>query len=344
MRTGRLIVVFAAISLAACSFDSGGLSSDDDDDTIADARVRDGAGPADDAGDGSSPPIDAFVPDAPPPDAPPPPDEDDDGVPDIDDNCVEVDNADQHDEDDDDIGDVCDNCPHISNPLQTNTGEEDAGIDADGVGDDCDPFPDLGGDTIVYFQGFQGIPTGWVLGGGANTWQVVDDALVQNSTAIDEKIFYYEDETYATAVVDVGITVTSVPIAASEDDDVRSVGVVMAFEAGNDLGFGYLCSLRDSATDLTFLNRLRITRLDDSTSAVIGSTNFGAELLNGNYIIRTYRDEQAQNETCSAAGGVPPQVRTINADVSAYPAGAIGVRTNTVAASFTYVVVFQTTP
>ena len=67
-------------------------------------------------------------------------DTDDDGVPDIRDNCPETPNPDQRDTDGDGVGDACDNCVDRSNPDQ-------ADADSDGVGDVCDncvttPNPD----------------------------------------------------------------------------------------------------------------------------------------------------------------------------------------------------------
>jgi len=61
-------------------------------------------------------------------------DSDGDGVPDSEDNCPTVANADQADADGDGIGDACDNCPMVSNPDQSD-------IDHDGFGDACDPVP-----------------------------------------------------------------------------------------------------------------------------------------------------------------------------------------------------------
>ena len=80
-------------------------------------------------------------------------DQDDDGVPDVDDNCPVVPNADQVDQDVDGFGDVCDtdldgdglengidNCPFFANPDQ-------ADLDGDGVGDACDT--DTDGDAVL---------------------------------------------------------------------------------------------------------------------------------------------------------------------------------------------------
>ena len=58
-------------------------------------------------------------------------DQDGDGLPDGDDNCPSVANADQADGDGDGVGDVCDNCPATANADQTDG-------DADGTGDVCE--------------------------------------------------------------------------------------------------------------------------------------------------------------------------------------------------------------
>ncbi len=78
-------------------------------------------------------------------------DDDNDGIPDVSDNCPLVANPDQADTDGDGLGDVCDpdddndgiadfedNCPKVANP-----GQEDA--DGDGVGDACDDDEDNDG-------------------------------------------------------------------------------------------------------------------------------------------------------------------------------------------------------
>jgi len=64
-----------------------------------------------------------------------PADEDNDGIADIEDNCINDYNSGQNDVDLDGIGDVCDNCPDEYNPDQ----DDD---DRDFVGDECDLCPD----------------------------------------------------------------------------------------------------------------------------------------------------------------------------------------------------------
>ncbi|MHC4310026.1 MAG: S8 family serine peptidase, partial [Planctomycetota bacterium] len=67
-------------------------------------------------------------------------DSDNDGVPDVDDNCPEKPNPEQKDTDEDRIGDDCDNCPEKFNPDQKDS-------NGNGIGDVCDPLCDLPGDT-----------------------------------------------------------------------------------------------------------------------------------------------------------------------------------------------------
>ncbi|MBZ5637377.1 MAG: thrombospondin type 3 repeat-containing protein [Acidobacteriia bacterium] len=65
-------------------------------------------------------------------------DGDQDGVPDVLDNCPKVANAAQLDADGDGHGDACDNCPAVYNPDQSD-------IDGDGIGDVCDSDMDNDG-------------------------------------------------------------------------------------------------------------------------------------------------------------------------------------------------------
>jgi hypothetical protein len=66
-------------------------------------------------------------------------DNDNDGIPNEKDNCINDSNKDQRDSDNDKIGDVCDNCPQINNTLQKDK-------DKDGIGDACDSCDDRDSD------------------------------------------------------------------------------------------------------------------------------------------------------------------------------------------------------
>ncbi len=63
-----------------------------------------------------------------------PPDRDLDGVPDFEDNCVDIPNPLQENTDTDTLGNECDNCPDVANEDQTDT-------DLNGLGDKCDNPP-----------------------------------------------------------------------------------------------------------------------------------------------------------------------------------------------------------
>lgn len=76
-------------------------------------------------------------------------DSDGDGVPDLGDNCPNHANRFQTDVDKDTIGDRCDNCP-----LLVNTTQHDVG-DMDGIGDVCDPNPQMPGDCLQLFDSFR---------------------------------------------------------------------------------------------------------------------------------------------------------------------------------------------
>jgi hypothetical protein len=58
-------------------------------------------------------------------------DSDNDGIPDDEDNCLNIPNTDQANNDNDSHGDACDNCPNVDNEDQTDS-------DEDGIGNACD--------------------------------------------------------------------------------------------------------------------------------------------------------------------------------------------------------------
>ena len=67
---------------------------------------------------------------------------DNDGILNVNDNCIEIPNSNQADSDGDGIGDVCDNCPNVNNP-----GQEDE--NGNFIGDPCDIGEDTDNDGVV---------------------------------------------------------------------------------------------------------------------------------------------------------------------------------------------------
>jgi hypothetical protein len=95
------------------------------------------------------------------------PDKDNDGVPDMMDNCPDDPNPDQANEDGDKFGDACDPCPPFKN-------DNPSDPDKDGVADICDPNPMQSGDRIELFEGFHhGIP-GWTR---TANWTATGDSI-----------------------------------------------------------------------------------------------------------------------------------------------------------------------
>ncbi len=155
-------VAGVALSAIGCSFQGSTASNDGDagaDDVSDDSST--------DTGDAVDPPDAPDAGDT--PDASPLVDTDGDGLVDSQDNCVEIQNADQRDHEADGLGDVCDPCPHLPG--------SNADADADGIGDACDPRPGIE-DRFVAFYGFYPGDTlaGWTQAG---TWSISAEGYLQ---------------------------------------------------------------------------------------------------------------------------------------------------------------------
>jgi hypothetical protein len=305
--------------IAACSFDSGGVSIGDDDQAAIDAtQAIDGTPGAPDA---NVVPPDANLPDG-----------DSDGVPDATDNCPGAANADQANEDGDTHGDVCDNCPHVPNADQANA-------DADGVGDSCDPHPGPG-DAIVLFDGFNGATraAAWTVAGGADTWTVSGGKMHQSATTREEKVLYYNGLPLTTPTIDVLMTATNIPPSTDANDNFRTISVVNELQAGGGGGFtARLAAVEDKILSASFAYVM--TMADGGTD--YGNFNYtNGALATTPYFLRTTVDAAQQTVSVLFTGG-----GGTTADQGAIPAGgAIGLRTVNVAADYDYIVVMTYTP
>ncbi len=154
-----------------------------------------------------------------------------------------------HDEDGDAFDDACDACPQRfdsqGDELEAANGEQ-----PDGVGDACDPNPTIGGDRLVFFDGFGGaLASGWISTSG--TWIVENDGLRQT-----ELVGSHSMTRNDVAVQDVFVESSLVFDTFGVDDP--SAGVLGRYDDGD----AYACLLFDTPapTQATggaiYLNRL----------------------------------------------------------------------------------------
>ncbi len=155
-------------------------------------------------------------------------DTDNDGKPDILDNCPDDANPMQSDVDRDGKGDVCDNCPLIANP-----GQEDVG-DLDGIGDRCDPNPHgTTKDCLLLFDAFSDA------GAFSTHWSVTPDPGLVTATAGRVTIAATPSRV-AVYSKDVTAGVNSVQLlAVKEDFEVGEAGIAAAGDTS--LKAGYMC-------------------------------------------------------------------------------------------------------
>jgi hypothetical protein len=180
-------------------------------------------------------------------------DRDGDGIPNADDNCVDLHNLDQSDIDGDGVGDACDLCPE----LHTLTDHDE---DKDGVGDECDSCPgqadpeqaDVDGDgvgdvceffdeqpltlptTLVDFDAFVSLDPSWMMSGVPWSWMMsgvpwqpagVDAITVTGETTFTDRGLFRPSITLpASFIVEIGIVSTRELV----EGDRFGVGVVDA--------------------------------------------------------------------------------------------------------------------
>lgn len=134
-------------------------------------------------------------------------DSDNDGVPDIIDNCSGTSNADQRDLDGDGLGDVCDNCPSVPNPDQSDA-------DGDGIGDACDGFCCLGDGRCIQTGPDPCLALGgWVAPQGSSCEDDVDGdgffGVCDRCPGIDDAVFGPECRDAIPAASEWGLLVLS---------------------------------------------------------------------------------------------------------------------------------------
>ncbi len=316
------LLVISTGSTAACSFDGGGLDG-------SDAGVaEDAAPPAADAGMADA--LDR--------------DRDDDGVADDADNCPDAANFSQDDEDSDGVGDVCDNCPHVVNPGQNDVGEINAGGQPDGVGDACDPRPSGEGDSIAFFEGFNGDLSAWTVYSG--DWVITDGALVQNDVQrAFRHIAWNKGAAQSFNRVALHATIAAEPTPPGDPSLQRGAGILAAFgELPNGDDVGYVCA------------QVASTQLGGQPSAYVAASELSGAGFNENdtgrapwlvtpnerYFYKFSLDLTEQQQICSVRKqGVAMPVVVDGKDDSIQTAGFVGFQTFGASARFEHLVVFS---
>lgn len=329
MRMSTWMWLAAVAVLAGCSFEPPALQP---------------------GGDGGLPPPPPPM-DAPPPDAafdaaPPdaPRDTDGDTVADPDDNCPMMANPDQADCDRDALGDACDldpsngpdededgfangcdNCPSELNPTQADI------LDDDGVGDDCDPRPTEGGDSIAFFEGFDidsdGPPQGWTLAMGNGLadadWQVeagklrVPAGLAQASILFLEAVDLPDD-----IMVE---TLGSGQDALAAQNAVASTGVVARYTndaANGDTGIS--CVL-EQPIDETSPAAVRLRNLASAASQATNAT-WRAERGTSYRIVHVQHGADSRCTARPVTVAALPAAEIVASDPGVPASGRLGLR------------------
>ncbi len=324
----RSVAVLVLLT-AGCSFDESGIGGrDGGTEPLADANPF-GA----DARRG----VDA----APRPDAAPTiVDDDNDGVANGDDNCPQAKNTEQWDEDSDGVGDVCDNCPSVSNAAQTNVLEFPSS--ADGVGDACDPRPTQGGDTILFFDGFNGpIDTAWRLGDGPNNWLQSGGQLRQLGTTKEARLIFWNGATPTRVAVDTVMTPLTLPPSNGADDDLRSGGVVTTYALGDRIGWGYNCRTYYDPRIMSASTWLYLISLDNDAATILDSAELLAPMIEGvPFVFRLTVDGANNSQSCALLSATANPTVSLSDSDSSYESGFVGLRTHSMSAAFDFVTVY----
>lgn len=336
------VAATVALVCGACSFDTAGVVFSDAGTTLADAPLPP------DARTNDAPPgtPDARIPDASVPIDAALPDQDNDGEPDLTDNCIDTFNPDQADEDSDGVGDACDNCPHISNPLQEDAGELLNGQEPDGIGDICDPRPDDGGDVMVVFDGFNGntLNAMWVPGpgSGSNSWQLDNGFLSQPMSNLASRSIMRSGLNISRGVVDTAFIVDTIAPGAGAEDGSRNIGPVGAFGTGGGVfGEGYGCLQWVNPNDLTGGTELLFVSFDGATATTLDTAPVAWNMTPGGvYFIRNAWDGPANLQGCGIITTGQTEVTIAGTDTF-YTSGSGGVRMYGIAARFAYIVIYS---
>jgi len=181
-----------------------------------------------------------------------------------------------HDEDQDGLFDDVDDCPTVKNP-PTSPGAPQDDLDGDGVGDACDPHPDVAGDELLTVEYFDtGFGSVWTP--DADDWTVSLDSVTSPvPPAIGAKTHGMQRQTLQAkvATLEMGYEV----LAIGPPNNNNNVEIIV-----NTPGDEARCQVQESLADGS-------SRLNLSTSRAGTGTDFTPEVADGQtLVLRLTRD------------------------------------------------------
>ena len=257
-------------------------------------------------------------------------DPDNDGVPVGVDNCPTEPNPDQANEDTDTHGDACDNCPTIANQDQANVGEVNAGQAADDLGDVCDPRAADSGDSIAFFDGFNGssLQAGW----GANgTWVVVGDGTIEqrDTTEAASRELFRTNTDLDTVVVE-----TTIEPITRFGDDYSFGAITAALPLNGEVNSAYICALGDVPATAGPSLIMAIHRAV-GLPTFLGGRDVSEPVPGTRYSARVYHREANDEIRCESGS---ESILVNNSDLGS---GTVGVRTFSMTARVYSIIVYS---
>ncbi|HTM20003.1 MAG TPA: hypothetical protein VL172_05835 [Kofleriaceae bacterium] len=213
---------------------------------------------------------------------------------------------------------------------------------ADGVGDACDPDPDTDGDSILFFDGFNGVAPGaqWttVLG----TWTVSGGALHQTgiSAGAPSSAIYWNGGTPTDARADIDATVDAILPSVGAGDTNRLVGLLGRYLAGN--GTGYWCTEYGNPNDLLANGDLWLRRFNGATGTDLVFDPLSWPMAVADPIrVRMWTLSAGTNRLyCILRRYATNQFVNPGSTDSVYTTGNYGIFTYAVSATFPYFIVY----
>jgi hypothetical protein len=252
--------------------------------------------------------------------------------------CWDLTNPEGCDHDLDGIDDTIDNCPTVSNPTQADLGETSGGGEADGVGDACDPRPTEGGDTLIFFSGFdeQTRDALWSSGDGNDSWGYGASRMQQSNVNEVDRVLYWTLAEYERILLVTEYDSGGLALNSNECEDFFGAGLVAGYHEGGTIGTGYSCMFgHDPATSADPVWETAISILDGDDGTPLQKSPAATRPDQGE--LRFLFDGVVGRLECSH--GDPLNSTIVQLD-STHSKGYVGLRSHSYGYDFQYLAIY----